>query len=121
MSGLFVRAASREDIDAFSDMASKPTVRAIVGEIDGRIVALGGIALSKGRWFAFVDLLAEARPYKMTIMRAARRFFAEASRSGIKYIYAEASPCEPRAVAWMTSLGFSLDPRSQHFYRWSAN
>lgn len=102
-------------------MANKPTVRAIVAELEGRIIALAGIAFAKGRWFAFADITDEMRPYKMTIMRAAKRFLAEASRDGIKYIYAEASPVEPHAVAWLSSLGFIVDPRSEQLYRWSAN
>jgi hypothetical protein len=30
----------------------------------------------------------------------------------------EADSGEPRAVAWMTRLGFRLDERTQHLYRW---
>ena len=117
-----VRPATREDIDAFSGITEgMPTTKAFVAELDGRIIALWGIALTHGRWFAFCDLTEEARPYKMTMMRAGKRLIAEARRVGIKYIYAEASPVETGAVAWMHSLGFVLDPRSEHFYRWSAN
>ena len=120
MPHVIIRPATREDLEAFSDMPNKPSIRAWVGELDGRIIGIGGLALAKGRWFGFCDLTEEARSYKMTIMRTAKRVLAEARRDGIRFIYAEASPHEPRAVAWLTSLGFSLDPRSEHFYRWSA-
>lgn len=120
MPRLIVRPATKSDIEAFSSMANKPTVRAIVGEIDGKIIGLGGLALIKGRWFAFCDLTEEARAYKMTIARAAIRLMASARRDGIKFIYAEAAPDEPRALAWFASLGFTRDPRSDHFYRWCA-
>ena len=115
-----VRPATKEDIDTFSDMTGKPTTKAFVAELDGRIIALWGIALVRGRWFVFCDLTEESRPYKMTMMRAGKRLIAEARRSGIQYIYADADTNEPGSIAWLHSLGFILDPRSQHFYRWSA-
>src|SRR5687767_3399136 len=99
-------------------MANKPTVRAVVGEIDGCIVGMGGLALIGGRWFAFADLTPEVRAYKMTIMRAAKAIFVEAARDGIRFIYTETDPNEPRSLAWLASLGFHLDQRSQYLYRW---
>lgn len=119
MTPVTVRPATRADIDAFSDMANKPSVRAWCAELDGRIVGLGGLALIGGRWFAFCDLREEARPYKMTLMRTARRLFAQARRDGIRFIYAQVDDTEPGAVAWLESLGFEFDVRSDCLYRWS--
>jgi len=115
-----VRPATREDIEAFSDMQNKPTVKAWVGEVDGRVVALGGFALQAGRWVAFCDLTEEARLHKMTLMRTGKRVMDEAKKMGIRYIYAEASPQEVGAVRWLESLGFKLDPRSVYLYRWES-
>lgn len=115
-----VRPATREDIEAFSDIPNKPTLKAWVGEVDGEIVALGGFAFSKGRWFGFCDLKDEARRYKMTIARAAKMIIAEAKKQGIRFIYAEADKDEPSAVRWLTSLGFAVDPRTAFLYRWRA-
>jgi hypothetical protein len=117
---MIVRPATREDIDAFSDMANKPTLKAWVGELDGRIIALGGFAFSKGRWFGFCDLEEDARRFKMTIGRAAKMILNEAKKQGIRFIYAEADPQEPGAIRWMTSLGFTVDPRTAYLYRWRA-
>lgn len=121
MSKVIVRAATREDIEAFSDLEAKPTAKALCAELDGRIIGLGGIAFIRGRWFAFCDLTPEARRYKVLIAKTARRIFADARRDGVKFIYTEADPNEPRAIAWLHSLGFELDPRSQTLYRWSAD
>ena len=121
MTPIIVREATRADIASFSAISDIPTVRAIVGEIDGKIVALAGIALGKGRWFAFCDLCEDVRPYKMTIARTAIRFLDECRRDGIRFIYAQASLVEPGAISWLTRLGFTLDPRSQQLYRWSAH
>ena len=120
MASPVIRKASREDIEAFSPMRNKPTINAWCAEIDGRIIALGGCALVKGRWFAFCDLTEEARQYKMHIARTARRFLMEAKRQGIRFIYAEANLAEPGAERWLTSLGFTIDPRTAYLYRWRA-
>lgn len=117
---MIVRPASREDIEAFSDMPQKPTLRAWAGEIDGRIVALGGFAFTNGRWLGFCDLTEEARKHKFAIARTAKRVLAEARKQGIRFVYAEADPTEPGARRWLASLGFTIDPRSKHLYRWKA-
>lgn len=115
-----IRPATAEDIAAFSGLPSKPTIRAWVGEADGKVIALAGFAFSKGRWLAFCDLRPEARKYKMALARGALRAFAEIKRQGIKYVYAEVDPDEPGAVRWLTSLGFTVDPRNVYLWRWKA-
>jgi hypothetical protein len=115
---IVIRPATSADIDAFSSMAGKPSIRAVCMEKDGRIIALGGIAFAKGRWIGFCDLMPEARQHKMHIMRGARRFMAAARKSGVRYIYAAADLDEPRSICWLQSLGFRLDPRSGVLYRW---
>lgn len=118
--GLVVRRATREDIVAFSNITNIPTVRAHVGDLDGKIIAIGGIMRVEGRWFAFCDLTDEARQYKMTLMRTARRMLAEARARGVRFIYAERDENEPTSAAWLRSLGFEIDPRSEYLYRWKA-
>jgi N-acetylglutamate synthase-like GNAT family acetyltransferase len=115
-----VRKATREDIEAFSPMRNKPTLLALAGELDGKIIALGGAAFSQARWYAFCDLTEEARKHKMHIARSAKRFLADARGLGIKYVYAERDPMEPTAERWLASLGFEIDPRTAYLYRWSA-
>jgi hypothetical protein len=115
-----IRPAGRADIDIFARGDAVPSIRAVCMEVDGKVIALGGVAYAKGRWIGFCDLTPEARRYKMRIMRAARRFLDEARRDGIRFIYAGRDTDEPRSLAWLTSLGFVLDPRSQSLYRWSA-
>jgi len=117
---MIVRPATAADIAHYADTIPTPTVRAVVGEIDGRLVGIGGLRLLRGRWYAFVDLLPEARVHKMTIMRTAKRLLEQARHDGIRFIYAERSPVESRAGRWLASLGFELDQRSMHYYRWSA-
>ena len=120
MRKITIRPASREDIAAFSDEENKPTIKAFCAELDGKIIGLGGVALEKGRFIAFADLPDEIRPYKMTIMRWAKRFFEQARKDGIRFIYADANPNEPKSVAWLKSLGFERDHRSKRLYRWKS-
>jgi hypothetical protein len=116
---MIVEPATREDIEAFSDIPNKPTMKAWAGKIDDQIVLLGGLAFKQGRWFAFCDLKDEAREHKFALARAAIRVFEDARAMGIRYVYAEADPDEPTSHRWLTSLGFTLDPRSEYLYRWS--
>lgn len=120
MSKITIRPASREDIAAFTDDENRPTLRAWCAELDGKIIALGGTALVKGRWIGFVSLTDEMRPYRMHLMRGAIRFLDQARCDGIRYIYADADLREKNSVAWLTRLGFDRDPRSRFLYRWKA-
>lgn len=115
-----VRRATREDIERFSELASKPTVKAWIGEVDGEVVAMAGFALFKGRWLAFCDIADRAKVGKMALARAARRAFDEARKEGVKYVYAEADLTVPGSVRWLMSLGFEHDPRTAYLYRWRA-
>jgi hypothetical protein len=118
MDKLVVRKATREDIQAFSNVTDFPTVKGVVGELNGKIIGFGGLARHRGRWYAFCDLIPEARKFKITIARAAIRVFEEARRDGVKFVYAEMDQNEPTAPAWLARLGFHLDPRSSYLFRW---
>jgi hypothetical protein len=115
---VIVRPATSDDINRFSDLSPKPSVRAWVAEKDNQIIALGGLALVRGRWFAFLDLKPEARQYKMHIMRSALRLLAQARADDIRYIYANIGPDEPKAEAWLHRLGFRPDPRCPGVLCW---
>lgn len=117
---LIVRPAMRADIEAYSKRPQSQTIRAIVAERDGEIIGIGGMYLSRGRWYAFADVPEECRKYKITIARAAIRFLDEARRSGIRFVYAVRDEDEPGSLKWLTSLGFEIDPRSMIFFRWRA-
>lgn len=117
-----VEPATQEDIHAFAQDASAPTMKAWVGKVDGKPVALFGLARNMdGRWWAFFDITDEARPYKVTIVKTARTVMDEARKMGLRFVYAFPDPKEPMAVRWMERLGFERDPRSGLLMRWQNN
>lgn len=120
-SRIAIRSAAIADITSFNpDREFLPSIRAVVAELDGMVIALGGLALVKGRWIGFLDLKPEARPFKMHIMRGALRFLEQARSDGIRFIYIEVDDDEPKAETWVRRLGFEPDPRSPSIYRWKA-
>jgi hypothetical protein len=117
---LIVRNATKQDIESYAGRPSAQTIRAVVGELDGRIIGIGGMYLQSGRWYAFADIPEEARKYKVHIIRAAVRFLADARSSGVRFVYACRDEGEAGSLKWLTSLGFEIDPRSMIFFRWRA-
>lgn len=115
---MIVRPATKEDIEAYSDLHDKPTIKAWVGEVDGEVVGISGLALHQGRWFIFCDLKDEAKKYPITIARNAHRVMDEVRKMGIKFVYAQIDLGEPRSIAWLGTLGFEPDPRVKYLYRW---
>jgi hypothetical protein len=116
-----IRPATAEDLERYFPGVAKPTVKAWVGELDGELLGIGGIAFCNGRWFGFCDLREKSRRYKLTIGKTAKMIMGEVQKQGIKFIYADVSKTEPGAMRWLQSLGFSLDPRSMYFYRWEGD
>ena len=101
-----VRPATREDLlRYFEKDRLGPSVKAIAGIVDGRIVGVGGIAFMGGRPVAFCDLKDEARPYRKTLHKAALGILGEAKRRH-RLIVAFIDRSEPTAERWIERLGF---------------
>jgi N-acetylglutamate synthase-like GNAT family acetyltransferase len=117
---LRIRPATSDDL-AKTTLPVRPTLKALVGEVDGEIIGLAGLARIAGRYYAFCDVTSTtAKPHRYRIARAAQRFLLEARAAGIRFIYAAANPAEPGATRWLTSLGFTPDPLHPDLYRWSS-
>lgn len=122
------RPATREDILAFSSVVQWPTAKAWIGEIDGEVIALGGLALAKGRWIGFIDITEAGRDYlakslgvRAAMIRAMTEGMREAKRMGIRYVYAQADTQFPKARELIERMGFHVDPRSPELHRWTLN
>lgn len=120
--GEIVRRARKGDLERFfgdEGMENSPSVRAWVGEKDGKVIVLGGIARGgDGRWYGFFDIKDAARCYDVLIARWARDGLKEFKEQGVKYIYATQDLSEKTAGKWLKKLGFHVDPRSKLLYRW---
>jgi hypothetical protein len=122
-----LRAATRADLQRFYPGSEKvlPTMNALVGLVDGRIVGIGGVTRVAGKRTAFCDVAPEGRCYKLAIARAAKRIMADeavraAAGSGRRIIHATINPEETGAERWLMSLGFRPLPNKKGKYQWQA-
>lgn len=105
MADLEVRTATRED--AIALMGSCPhTMKAFVGVLDGKPIAIGGLSYQRGRVVAFCNLSDDMRKRPVALHKAARAVMRAALDSGHRYIFAERDPDEPTAARWLERLGF---------------
>lgn len=68
-----LRLATKADVEAFYGHSLEFTMRGYVVLLDGRPVALGGVTYHPGVLCAFAAMRDEMRPYKVSIMRFARK------------------------------------------------
>ena len=113
MSTVTLTPATRED---FAELAARsehtpmiPPVRvvAIAGKVDGKVIAIGGIAFwPNGTKQAFADIGEEARKYPIALHKAALAVIELAKKHNCKQLRAVAD--EPKVVAekWLMRLGF---------------
>jgi len=115
-SKLVVRRATQADLEKFGDLRHKPTMMAWCGDVDGRIIGIGGFYFYRGRWVGFCDLTEEASRYKVSFMRVAKQAVNEMKRCGHNVLYAEVDPDYPMAPKWVGSLGF--EKMDSGVWRW---
>lgn len=114
---LTITQAAKADLDTFGK--KYPTVDALVGKLDGKIIAIGGFAWIHNKWFVFLDLMPESRKYKVLLHKTVIDFLKKAKDKGIKYVYADVDPDEPGARRWLKRLGFQpVDMEDGRFYKW---
>lgn len=101
-----VRRATVDDFLSFYSRPSDATVVGYVGEIDGEIIGIGGLALSAGRAMAFFDGKQDMAEFKVTLHKTALRVLDDARALGFRRVYAARSEKYPRAERWLTRLGF---------------
>lgn len=114
MSRPIIRPATTGDFERFTathcggSFRSPIRIQGIVGELDGEIIAFGGISFwPDGTRLAFCDLTDKAREYPVLMHKAAKRTMAMADELGIKRIMATAVAGHPAAERWLLRLGFA--------------
>jgi hypothetical protein len=98
-----VRRTTHEDMVEFIG-EHRYTVSAWTGVLDGKIIAIGGLAFVDGYVVAFFDLDDEARKYPVTFHRMARRALREALPRH-RFIFSENGRTET-SRRWLKRLGF---------------
>ncbi len=86
-----------------------PPVRviAIAGKVDGRVVAIGGVAIwPNGMKQAFADIGPEARNYPVTLHKAGLAVIELARKHKIRQLRAVADEPKEAATRWLLRLGF---------------
>lgn len=103
-----VRPATPADIEAYAVEQSPYRVRALVGLVDGVIVAIGGVAyLPNGTVLAFMNLEQEARERApVTMLRVAKQVVADAHARGVAVINALCDESIEAAPRFLRRLGF---------------
>ena len=96
-----------EDVLEFRQATPPYRIRAVTGRVDGRIVAIGGIAyLPDGGVLSFLEATDEARKYAVTLHREAKRSLSAAARAGHRVVVAVCDYRIEAAPRWLKRLGF---------------
>ena len=102
-----IRPATRADFDVLTDGPRPYRVRAVAMEVDGRVLAVGGLAyLENGVVGVFMHGTDEAREYPVTLHKSGKMMMAEAERLGIRRLVAMADSNVDAAERWMLRFGF---------------
>lgn len=105
---MITRPATRADLEALGMDAMPVRVRALTIENDGEVLAVGGIVMDMpaGSTTAFCNLAKSAKPFGLSLHKAAKAMYEEIKRIGIKRIVATVDPENPAAVRWVKRFGF---------------
>lgn len=108
------RPATPADLEAFYGRKMDRTMRAWVLELDGRIIAVGGLAYHRGRpWDLFSDITPELKAHPIAALKAAKAVLA-----GMRHLPAVAlADCNlPNSERVLKMLG--LEPIGNGGYQW---
>jgi hypothetical protein len=100
-----VRQVTRADLDLFYEEVKYPTVSGYIAILDGKPVALGGLAYAGGYVVAFFDIRDEARPYKLHLMAKMKSVMDEAKQKH-RVIIALPDENEPTSRKLLRTMGF---------------
>lgn len=114
------RWATAEDVAQYWGERPALTQRAQVGVLDGEVVAMWALVLTKTGVGLISDIRPELKHMKVTIHRTAKNFLRQAEALGFKDIQALADPDIPGSSRWIEALGFEFvcDTDDGELWRW---
>ncbi|QKJ88014.1 hypothetical protein PMPD1_3081 [Paramixta manurensis] len=103
-----VRIATSQDVAFFYADEERPkvAVRAVIGEVDGNPVVLGGVAHSRGAFVAFMNMKPGAQSHARLIMQATRKAADEIFTKYRAPIYAYKEEGLESADRYLRHIGF---------------
>lgn len=105
--GPVLRPATLSDLVSFYGSAPAQSVRAVVADLDGVIIAVGSLVYLSGSVMGLkMEILPEMRRYKIVLHKGAKMLLDMAKKAGIPAVAAIRDASEPRSSQWMTRLGF---------------
>lgn len=119
-----VRPATHADFMTLCGREPPYRCRAWAGEVDGRLVAIGGAAFGMHPTAAatvFLEGSEEARRFPVALHRAALTALISLRNAGLTTIAMVVDTCKPRSEAWARRLGFEpVDDSGVWIWRLSA-
>lgn len=116
-----VRSAVRDDLADLHPMAPGVSYRAKVAELDGKVVGILGLALTRPRACVFFSGTEELKPHLKSIqmLRELKKFETMFKSRGLP-VYAIRERDEPKAPAILKRLGFELvnEIDGDEIYEW---
>lgn len=115
-----IRNATAADLDEFyGDNRPRVSQRAIVVELDGKIVGIAALNYFDNQMTAVSEMRDELKAYPVTIMKAAKRFAEILNKHGAG-VLAVASNDIPRSAQFLERVGFEYigTISDGRVYRW---
>ena len=78
-----------------------------MGEVDGKRIAIGGIAYDSQVTYAFMKILPEAKRYPVSLYKASVKAMRMIREQGAIVVYAQVSKEHTMAPRFLTRLGFT--------------
>lgn len=114
-----IRQATLDDYKAYFPGKPVPTFDAVIAELDGKPVAMGGFAHYGGRILAFIDLKDEAKPYVMHLYREVRGFMDKAKLASYRRVYVVRQQDIETADRFIRHFGFEPVDEERTVYEWT--
>tara|TARA_R110000850_G_scaffold269167_2_gene401004 strand:- start:3076 stop:3462 length:387 start_codon:yes stop_codon:yes gene_type:complete len=114
-----IRNATTADIVAFYGEAPSFAIRALVADLDGEIIAIGGLAYHPNRMLAFSDMKEPMRDYPILIYKSAKKVIKLIEKYG-GGVVAVASDSESNSNEFLKRLGFieAGEFKNMEVYSW---
>ena len=103
------RPATAADFAALFDRPVPHRTRAIAAEVDGELLAVGGITYRPDGVFAFAQFTPAFKLFPVAVHRAGVAGMALIRAAGVPVVFAEAQPGNPAAERWLERFGFELE------------